>query len=599
MAEPIEEEPIEHLASGWRGRLSWRLREAPRRIFGRWIKRLPLDFRVLYKQFLLRILDLEALSIETDMVEYLSQFAGILIFISGMQGLGILILRVLHPAPFTPLELYVMSWQAQHGIVEKTLLVAGLTVVFLWDTPFPDRRDLMILGPLPIRPTTLLAAKLASPAAVLALATLCLNWATILMWPTVLEGGLRLILSCALTAALIATFLFALLLAIEGLGALLLPRQLFLRLSALSQLAAFALFPIGYFLLGQTDSPTAILAPENHAIAACWPGYWFLALLRQLSGELPPAMNWLAWRAWAAIAIAIISASAALLTGYPRTLRRIAEEPDLEPSRSSRTWQIPFGNRLQTVLVYFSLRTLIRSRQHRIALAFLWALVLCMALGMTHDWLQANGPRPVDENFLISTLIMMAVATGGMRGIFSLPIAHKANWMLRVTQLQPTHRYLIASRRILLLLAVLPVWFIAFFFSLSYRPWPTAAEHLFLLAITGLLSIEISLIHFAKLPFTCSFLPGKANMQYLFWGFILIVALIVAFVTSCEEPALTSMPGSSILAALTIATTLALSHWNRTQEQTAELYFEEKPEPPIITLGLVVNPRLRIQPRAD
>ena len=46
-----------------------RLRATPRMLFGRWVERLPLDFRVLYKQFLLRILDLEALSIEADLLE--------------------------------------------------------------------------------------------------------------------------------------------------------------------------------------------------------------------------------------------------------------------------------------------------------------------------------------------------------------------------------------------------------------------------------------------------------------------------------------------------------------------------------------------------
>ncbi|MFC5863042.1 hypothetical protein ACFPT7_12120 [Acidicapsa dinghuensis] len=592
MNESMEERAGNAIAGGM-GWLSRQLREAPRRIFGRWIQRLPLDFRVLYKQFLLRILDLEALSIETDMVEYLAQFAGILIFISGIQGLGMILLRVLHPAPFTPVELYRMSWGAEHGIVEKMLLVAGLIVVFLWETPFPDRRDMMVLGSLPIRPGTILAAKLASPEAVLGLAVVCLNWATILTWPPMLEGGLRLFAACWLAVIAVAVFLFASLLAIEGMGALLLPRQIFLRLSALGQLTAFALFPIGYFLLGQIDSPAAMMAVENRWTVACWPGYWFLALLRQVAGELPPEMSWLAWRAWEALAFSIASASVALVACYRRTLRRIAEQPDLEPARSGRAWRVPFGDRLQTVLVSFSLRTLVRSRQHRIALAFTWALVLGLALGMAHDWLEAHGPRPVDEGFLISTLLMMALAVGGMRGVFALPIAHKANWMLRMTQLRPTDRYLAATRRILLLLAVVPVWLSAVLFSLGYRPWSMAAAHLLLLAIFGLLAIEVSLIGFAKVPFTCSFLPGKVNVQYVFWGFVLVAVLIVAFAKGCEQPALKSTANFAVLTMLVIGAMVALRLWNRTREREAELYFEEKPEQQLITLGLMVNPRMR------
>jgi hypothetical protein len=580
--------------------MSWamrQLRETPRRLFGRWIQRLPMDFRILYKQFLLRILDMEALSVEADMVEYLAQFAGILIFISGIQGVGVAFVMLLHSGPFTPDELYTMGWTAEHGILEKMVLAAGLVVVFLWDAPFPDRRDVMVLGPLPVRPGTILAAKIVSSAAVLGVAVVCLNWATNFVWPVVLGGGLhslRLCLACWLAVTAAAIFLFSILLAVEGLGALLLPRQIFLRLSALGQLAAFVLFPTGYILLGQIDSPSAMMAAENHWMVVCWPGYWFLALLKQVAGELPPEMNWLAWLAWSALALSVIFAAGTLIASYHRTLRRIAEQPDLEPSRSGRTWQFPLGGRLQTVLVYFSLRTLGRSRQHRIALAFSWALVLVLALCMARSWMEARGPQPVDESFLTFTMLMMALAVGGMRGVFALPIEHKANWTLRVTQLRPTENYLAATRRVLLLLVVVPVCLLAALFSLGYRPWLTVAGHLLLLTIFGVLAIEVSLIGFTKLPFTCSFLPGKTNMQFIFWGYVIGAALMVVFVTSCEQPALASITSFVGMALTGIAAAIGLRLWNGTRERKAELYFEEKPEPPLITLGLIVNPRARI-----
>ncbi len=568
------------------------LRVTPRRIFGRWIQRLPLDFRVLYSQFLLRILDLEALSIEADMVEYLAQFAGILVFISGAQSLGVLLGQMFHPAPLTAIELYRLSWSVEHGIVEKMMLVAGLVVVFLWDAPFPDRRDIMVLGPLPVRPGRILAAKVTSAAAILSVAVVCLNWATNFTWPGILDGShsARLCLACWLAVTAVTAFLFATLLAVEGLGTLLLPRRVFLRLSALGQLAAFALFPAAYFLLGQIDSPVAMLAAENRWKMACWPGYWFLALLKQVAGELPPEMSWLAWRAWGALALSVTFAAAALTASYHRTLSRIAEQPDLEPARSGRAWHIPFGGRLQTVLVYFSLRTLGRSRQHRIVLAFAWALILGLTLFVVRGWLEARGPRLMEESFLSSTLVMMALAVGGMRGVFALPIALKANWLLRVTQLRPTEHYLASTRRVLLLLAVVPVWFIAVVLSLGYRPWLSVAGHLLLLAIFGLLAIELSLIGFAKLPFTCSFLPGKANMQFVFWRCLIGFMLLMLFVMSYEQPALSSAGRFVGLVLPAIAAVWSLRLWNRAQERKAELYFEEKPEPPLITLGLTVNP---------
>ena len=40
-----------------------------------WVEKLPLEFRVLYKQFLLRVVDLEALSVHADVPRFLGQFA--------------------------------------------------------------------------------------------------------------------------------------------------------------------------------------------------------------------------------------------------------------------------------------------------------------------------------------------------------------------------------------------------------------------------------------------------------------------------------------------------------------------------------------------
>ena len=62
------------------------MRESMRKL----ISRLPLSFRVLYRQFLLRVIDLEALSIEADIPRFLGQFAGVLIMISLLQVLGAL-----------------------------------------------------------------------------------------------------------------------------------------------------------------------------------------------------------------------------------------------------------------------------------------------------------------------------------------------------------------------------------------------------------------------------------------------------------------------------------------------------------------------------
>ena len=113
------------------------------------IARLPLRYRVLYRQFLLRVIDLEALSIEADIPRFLGQFAGVLMMISLVQALGTL----MFPPPPAP-------WHVEQSAISRMMLVIGLVAVLTWDNTFPDRRDAMILGPLPVKPGTILLAKI-------------------------------------------------------------------------------------------------------------------------------------------------------------------------------------------------------------------------------------------------------------------------------------------------------------------------------------------------------------------------------------------------------------------------------------------------------
>ena len=139
----------------------------------KFVDRLPLQFRVLYRQFLLRIVDLEALSIEADIPRFLGQFAGVLMMFSMINALGLLI----HPPIDNIAYLVGMFWTVEQRMIFTMMLVVGLFAVISWDSIFPDRRDVMVLGPLPLTPHTILIAKMAASGAVMGLAVLALNFA--------------------------------------------------------------------------------------------------------------------------------------------------------------------------------------------------------------------------------------------------------------------------------------------------------------------------------------------------------------------------------------------------------------------------------------
>ncbi len=296
----------------------------------KFVDRLPLQFRVLYRQFLLRIVDLEALSIEADIPRFLGQFAGVLMMFSMINALGLLI----HPPIDNIAYLVGMFWTVEQRMIFTMMLVVGLFAVISWDSIFPDRRDVMVLDPLPLTPHTILIAKMAASGAVVGLAVLALNFAVSCALSLLLGGFSRFLMILAaylFTMIAASLFLYGSVLTVQGLMALLLPRRVFLRVSALLQIAAYGLFISVYFLEPTITSPSVFVLPANQRMLDWSPPYWFFALFNQLIGSLPPALSWLAQRAWMGLGIAVAGASVSLLLCYLRTMRRIVEEPDLVP----------------------------------------------------------------------------------------------------------------------------------------------------------------------------------------------------------------------------------------------------------------------------
>ena len=556
------------------------------RLLGDWIgAQLPLQFKVLHRQFLLRVIDLEALSIEADIPRFLGQFAGVLIMFSFIHSVAVYWFVVLYP------------YRLEHYLISTTMLVAGLITVVSWDSIFPDRRDIMVLAPLPVRPGMILGAKLAASASLLGIALLALNTAPGLLTPLLLGqlhtsnfGFFQVLAAYWFTMIAAILFLYCSVLTVQGLATLLLPRRMFLRLSAALQLIAFGTFISVYFLEPNLGTLPELLAQQNHGVIAALPQFWFLALLNQINGTLPPELTWVANRAWIALAIVVSGAVVSLLLSYLRTMKATIEAPDLVPGTGGLHWTARAGGSLRVAIAMFCYRSLARSRQHRVVYAFFMAIVAAIGVSCLRDELSAAGPRTVDSGFLIPTLLMMSLAVIGLRVVFSLPISLNANWILRTTQLRPASEYFAATRITTLLFAVLPMMVVAALLGWNYRPWTQVAAHLVLLALFGCAFVEFALVKFDKVPFTCSYLPGKANIQAVFWGAVFIWIMLTLLAGVFEISALQHLSTFLITAGVQVAMIVGVGSYNRIRARSAVLYFEDV-EPEVVTrLGLMFIP---------
>ena len=83
------------------------------------------------------------------------------------------------------------------------------------------------------------------------------------------------------------------------------------------------------------------------------------------------------------------------------------------------------------------------------------------------------------------------------------------------------------ARRSLLLLSAAPVWAVSAVFCFWRWSWRAAAGHLPILALFGLTLAELCLHNFDKIPFTCSYLPGKSQIHMAILGAVLLLGFTI------------------------------------------------------------------------
>jgi len=404
-------------------------------------------------------------------------------------------------------------------------------------------------------------------------------------------GPVRSFYAYWITMLSAGVFIFCCVLTLQGFSALLLPRRWSLRASAFLQLAVFCLLVSGYFL---QRSPLTVLATGSRQPWLSWiPSYWFVGMYQQLSGSLHPALAPFAQRAWIGLAVALCSTGGAYAASYFRTIRKILEQPDISPGY--RTGWLPhLGGSFETAIAQFSVRSLLRSRQHRMIFAFYLGLGFAIAILFLNAPPQITGPGeggpwdPLSIPLLASTIMLMGLWVLGARVVFSLPLDLRANWIFRSMPFAAGRQCLNARRRALFAVSVTPALALSAAVLFPLWPWRLAAAHLAVLAFLGIILAEFSVDGIQRIPFTCSYLPGKSKLHLTFWlwFWLLFMGLIGAVVN--ERKALASPAATTaVLAGLGIAALFCVVRNNRSARPVAaELRFEEVPPDRLLSLDL-------------
>jgi len=561
------------------------------------------QFRDLARHFFGRFFDNDLVSLDGDMrstvVNILAMLAapGMLLpwlFLSKYTGMQHLPMYVRDLASLGEKEFFICF----------SMTVMGLVTVIEWDMLFPDVRDYANLTPLPIRLRTLFGAKIAALVGFLAIFSVTINaFSPVLFAAVVTERGplpmMVVFARChALSVLAGNTFVFFLCVAVQGVLMNLVGYRMFKRISPYVQFTLVALLILMFLLSGRITGELQPYATNNPAAVYWFPPLWFLGLYQTQLGWTNPVFRELASHARMAAGWATAAALAAYVLSYKRHVRRSLEsaaEFTTQPSAVERGLsrlldRFVVRDLLQQAAFYFTWKTLTRSRRHKVFLAAYVAagcalifegLAVLVARG-GNGWMHHPIPQLLPAPLILSFFILL-----GMRHVFAVPSELRANWVFQVCDRGEGWQCLAGVRKAMIAFGIVPLFALLLPLHVLFWGWRAALLHMLFCAVISLLLVDILLANFEKLPFTCSYLAGKANLK-VSWPIYLFGFTTYASACLTLEYWMFGRPVRFLwLAALVVLvrTALAIYRW-RVMGREVALVFDEQPEPLVRTLNL-------------
>jgi hypothetical protein len=478
-------------------------------------------------------------------------------------------------------------------LITISMAVLGLVGLVIWDGVFPDRRDARHLGVLPLPGRMLIVARLLALCAMAGLFLVAVN-----AIPTLTFGALaaeygaatntsRGVLAQGVASMSAGACAFFALIAMQGALLVVVGRQAAERLAVVLQIVMVAAL---LQLLFQMSLLREIVPAANPGAAMRWiPSLWFLALFDALSGKpFASASGQLAVRAVMATVAVTLGALVLFASTHRRLMRGALESRApgaghavrLVPAASALIVRVTDRGPLSRAVSEFTLQTIIRSRPHRMLLATYVGFACAIIVSQVGPLLIRDGWPALCEPgiaLLAAPFVLQFCAIIGARLVLAIPVEPRANWIVRLYEPGDRQRAIDAVRNVLLGTIVLPITLIAVTMALGlWSPW-WAVLHATMCASLGWLLIEAVLTGFRKIPFVCTYYPGRSRMRTL-WPFYLVALVLYSTGAAAIERVLAPHPPAfvGLVMGLFLAINLLIRLRARLLAQPLGLRFEEE-----------------------
>jgi hypothetical protein len=409
--------------------------------------------------------------------------------------------------------------------VSYSMISTGLLTAFIWDTLVFDKRDAMVLGPLPLRGATIVGAKLAALATFLVGTALAVNVISGVSfgWVTgTIDGRILRHLAGHLSGTIGgAVFMFSTLVVARGLLVLLVSAHAaatvgsWLQFVFLSAVLCFMMVPTA---TGQVLPPIS----------------WFAALFEWIRGSRVPAVPGLGQYALIALPLSVGGAIAVTFGGYWKQMRA-ALAPSARVAGTARVRRrlaalVTGHDRVARATSDFVLTTLARSRVQQAPIAIAAALgvaIISVAL-VTRDGSIAELRTPRTVVLWIPIVLGYWVVVG-LRASFVLPTELKAAWAFRVHSQLPSASYWSGVRAAMFAFAIGPALLVDALVVGPLLGWRVATVHALIVTLAITITAQFASLLVESVPFTRAYPPGHAKLKTR-WQLYLLGMWAIAYV---------------------------------------------------------------------
>ena len=483
----------------------------------------------------------------------------------------------------------------EYFFIVLSMVVTGAAAVWRWDALFLDRRDYSNIVPLPISLRRIFLGNLCAILFLAGALTLDVNAASLVLFPVVVVGSqdslsllIRFGVGHAATVILASVFSFFAVFGVIGLLMAILPYSLFRRISLYVRFL-IALFFLA--LLATNFAVTSFLAQLTRIskpAVTMLPPVWFLGIGQTLWGNgHNPFFAAMTRSALLALGISLAVAVLSYALSFRRSFIRLPETAEVGPLPRSQFHLLPSNlfDRIilrdapQRACFHFITRTLLRSEAHlQIASAFV-AMGLVVSAQSVASAFHANAAdmlRSPSEDILAIPFILSFCIVVGIRLAFEVPSDLRANWVFALWIDPNTLQTRPIARKVLLTFSLAPLVPICFVLSAIFWGFGVAFLHTAIFAACTFAFVELLLLRFRKIPFTCSYPPFQSHSALLFVAYLFGFMIFTVYLPEFELWALADPWRVSLFVPLVAVILLSVQQYRKQMlDMDKHLIFEE------------------------